>query len=1011
MQTLQQYKTAISAALNKMAAQANTSTALELYNSLFQHLYKWKSVVIPTTGHINVVNKQKKIAVHVTNNNSPQYIKKILQTHLKKRSYIQYPTLYFLMPKGKGMYPFMRFDKETKNRFAFDKDTHIIDNHFFIKKLSKLDLPILETLHEQFVTAGFITKKQVEKKTLPSITNNVSPSLPIPSNNKAIKAIVNAAQLQIQHSYPPQLALSSPPPPYYKRPVDQQLLQALQQKQHMLLIGKALVGKTRAALKAIQQTSARVITLNPQYFDKNFALPVPSANTPTIIWLDALDTYYQYHDQNPQLVDYVLELCINSGAQLVATLQTGTSYYVLQALMQPNIWAAFTQYTIPTLSTTDVENFQDTVNQRLDFTAFEQTQAIGELCGNITQLHKRYIQFSTPSNNKRQRKINQLAQSILLAVKCLYTAHNVTQASHIVALQKVKEFCQRYIGRIIKSSTWNEAINLLANNEKGLNFIRLNKAGNTIISHVSYITRAIAPNYNTAQIHRLLHEHYTTVQEQQENGYFQKTYAYNNELEQINNYNDAQALVDTMQRANVKANIATYNLLISKAPHYQIAQQLLNHCCSLSHITPNVNTFIPVFKRAHTPQQLQVLYTQMQQQQIQANAYIYLLLINKAGSYQEARKYAQQMQTDNMFSIAAFNKLLHQAPTFDVAHGEFLQHTTYKLTPNLQTYNILLQKQVTFAQATQIIAQMRKQGIIPTALIYQHYAASTHNKAQIAQVFAQLQNDGIAPTPSIFKELLDKTDNSTQLLSILQQMHNQNISIAPALLVQLLQKTKQYTLALHLLQSIQQIGIPINALAYNVVLEKSPSFGDSSKIFRQMRLSGITPNINSYNILIQQCDDFEQAKVLLQQAQLAKLAANSNTYILLINKAPNFKDAIVLFKKMQAQGIEPNKQNLHALQRKVRKQEQGFVNHMLKQHPQTFTDPTFTPIYVRCLYNIDVDKFLERANSYITKSDEQIVAYVTWLLKNQQLSQAATLLEQMQHKGDEYNRLLYKLIS
>ncbi len=1022
MTTLHEYKTEINKGLDKLAIKAKFGhkngvevDSNEVYRNLLNIQYNWNLELLPFSKQFNLQlgDKKRKIAVQLSTENSPGAIKKIIQQFVKYGLYNTYSNLFIFMVSGKDQYPFVRFDKETKRRFTFNADEHIIDNdaiHDFVRKANldkttalyqclienKLIEPANNTAHND-------TNKSTEKH---DTTNNKATDTPSEFNNETPIKYIKAAK-EVTPNDVMGFRAKHFMPLYWKRPlVDGVMNDLILEGKNIMLVGNVLAGKTRAVYEMIKELdNTEVIQLNPKYINEKTLIPTPSSTTKQIVVLDELDNYYKYHDKDKKRVDTFLQNLVGKNRVLVATCRRGVEHQTLNAYLPDNILHSFNLVSIEAMHDRDIDAFQNESEVKLDFDAFNHN--IGSLLLQLSQ-KKRWCHQTfnfDKYHDKRERKIAELAETILIALKTMYLGTNFEGHSQCYAVSKVKDFCQRHGGRMIKQSLWDEAIKLLS--EQGEMITTQN---DNLITDVVLLEQVVLPHYRYFKIERLLNEVYTTQEERKEKNYFVNVYDYTKRLLFAKNFDDAEYELAQMQKIGLTPNEATYAVIIDKCPHYQIALSFVEEM-QKQNITISPAVFKNLLHKTNSRQQALELLQMMQHKGIKIDALVYTKLIEKAANFHQAESLLLQMKNDGLtVNENIVRQVLNKADTYEQALHvlDTMQKEGFNTTTD--DYNELLKKTNQYDEATNVLVTMKNNGVELNAATFDNLFDKIHGFEQAEELIKKMKKNGLKPNKMVFDALIRTAQTYEQAIKTIEGKKKYGYEPTIANYNDLIVRVESFGKAMNLLESMETYRLTPNVGSFNALMQKAPTFEQSTMVYNYMQAEGIHPNATTFTSLIYKCDDFEQTKTFIQQMLLANLVPKIEVYTNLIDKAPNFKEALGLLQKMKTQGLKPDNNLMATFQRKLKKQEQGFVNHMLKLYPQTLRDADFHQIYVRCLYNIDVKDFLNRAEQYITENDAWITLYVEWLIKIRMFSHAANLLEKMNDKGKQYHHLLQKLL-
>jgi len=371
-------------------------------------------------------------------------------------------------------------------------------------------------------------------------------------------------------------------------------------------------------------------------------------------------------------------------------------------------------------------------------------------------------------------------------------------------------------------------------------------------------------------------------------------------IRSLQDYSSAVQMLDRIRAHGLKPDLATYAILIKKAPALSAGLELLE-AMRQEGLAPNVTTYTTLIGKADL-QQGKELLAQMRQEGLAPNVITYTTLIGKADLQQGKELLAQMRQEGLTPNVITYTTLIGKA---DLQHGKELlaQMRQEGLAPNVITYNSLIDK-ADLQQGKELLVEMREKGLAPDVITY----SSLVNKADFQEgkkLLAEMRDHGLAPDLITYNTLIGKAD---------------------------LQQGKE------LLVEMREKGLAPDVITYNSLIDKS-DLQRGKELLAEMPAAGLAPNVVTYTTLIAKAD-FQEGRKLLAVMREKGLAPNAITYATLIRTA-DFEEGKKLVAEMREDGLEPN-QIIYAslFQSDLTESAQDLLRWYLAQpnHPYTAID-------------------------------------------------------------------------
>jgi len=275
-----------------------------------------------------------------------------------------------------------------------------------------------------------------------------------------------------------------------------------------LILGNPISGKSRIAYDNFKKfNNYKVLKANVTISELDeYGFDNDTSNT--IIFFDDIDEFF---NDNPKKINSLLTKIISKEVKCVITCRKGPEYGKFKYFVDKHILNEFKEdenlFIIPRFSKNykPLEIFLK--NNRSSF-----RNPINEFDGNLGSL---IVPLSDMRKRFESLQINdeRLPLAILLGLKLHYNLLNYELNKSTYDNQKIKFFCEKYLGEKFDSYEWDSALNVLLDTRTDLNFIEVNE--HILIEEV-YLDifekkeDVIFDLYNKKRLKKLLNSKYTT---------------------------------------------------------------------------------------------------------------------------------------------------------------------------------------------------------------------------------------------------------------------------------------------------------------------------------------------------------------------------------------------------------------------------------------------------------------------------------------------------------------------
>jgi tetratricopeptide (TPR) repeat protein len=183
--------------------------------------------------------------------------------------------------------------------------------------------------------------------------------------------------------------------------------------------------------------------------------------------------------------------------------------------------------------------------------------------------------------------------------------------------------------------------------------------------------------------------------------------------------------------------------------------------------------------------------------------------------------------------------------------------------------------------------------------------ASLPDYASTLKILEDMQAARLTPDVITYNILINKAPDYDIAKSWVDTMRTQGMEPNAVTYNTLIEKSPDFNTAKDWMDKMREQGIKPNAVTYNALINKAPDYDIAKDWMNKMREQGIKPDLVTYSILINKAPDYDIAKDWMNKMREQGIKPSVFTYSILINKAPNFDIAKDWMDKMREQGIEP----------------------------------------------------------------------------------------------------------
>jgi tetratricopeptide (TPR) repeat protein len=357
----------------------------------------------------------------------------------------------------------------------------------------------------------------------------------------------------------------------------------------------------------------------------------------------------------------------------------------------------------------------------------------------------------------------------------------------------------------------------------------------------------------------------------------------------------------------------------------------------------------------------------MKAEKISPDVFTYSIMINKAPDYETAEKWLEEMcKADIEPNVWTYNTLVSKTLDYDTSKKWFRKMQKAGIRANVVTYNALIKKSPDYNTAEMWLEEMREASIEPNVVTYNTFIKKAPDYNTAEKWLEEMHKAGIEPNVRTYNMLADKAQG--------------------------------YDIANKWFGEMCKAGIEPNVWTYNTLVGKSPDYDIANKWFVEMCKAGIEPDVVTYNTLIGKAPDYETAKRWFRKMRKASVEPDVWTYNTLIRKSPDYNMAGKRLAEMREAGIKPDTVTYNTLISKAPDYNiaEKWVSEMCKAGVQ-LTIRTYHALFSKDLSRISADDILKWCSAQEEQLAEPIQAVISFYQKTGRIDQALRLVLEYPH--------------
>lgn len=338
-----------------------------------------------------------------------------------------------------------------------------------------------------------------------------------------------------------------------------------------------------------------------------------------------------------------------------------------------------------------------------------------------------------------------------------------------------------------------------------------------------------------------------------------------------------------------------------------------------------------------------------------AAAYVYALSqLGRTDDASEAtRRAADSLGADESIvpagtdgrSIQSWNRLIANAPTYDVLLELLARLLESQAQPNIDTLNALVDRSPTLDEAMRWIADLERYGVHPDVVTFNALIRRVSDYDRAIALLDEMEEAGVSPTPATLRTMVDKAPSSGDAYRLLRLFSDRGVapdvdvfgrmiarapsyetsvelyegmrtwSVEPDATVmnRLISGAPDYDSAASWLEVMDERRIAPDANTFNSLIARAPRYGSALRWLEIMTERGVAPDVTTFNTVMAHAPSHDVAVALLRGMEAADVQPTSETFKTLISRSPDYATAVGWLAEMGRRGIRPNNEVFRAL--------------------------------------------------------------------------------------------------
>ncbi len=296
-------------------------------------------------------------------------------------------------------------------------------------------------------------------------------------------------------------------------------------------------------------------------------------------------------------------------------------------------------------------------------------------------------------------------------------------------------------------------------------------------------------------------------------------------------------------------------------------------------------------------------------------------------------------------SIASWNRLIANAPTYDVLLELLARLMESQAQPNIDTLNALVDRSPTLDESLRWIADLERSGVRPDVVTFNALIRRAPDLPTAVAFLGDMDEAEVSPTVATLRTMVDKAPNAAEAYRLLRLFADRGVAPDVDVFGRMIARAPSYESAVELYEGMRPWGVEPDAAVmnrliagapdydgaaewldvmdehriaadvntFNSLIAKAPRYGSALRWLEVMTERGIAPDVTTFNTVMAHAPSHDVALSLLRTMESADVPPSSETFKTLISRAPDYATAVGWLAEMGRRGLRPNNEVFRAL--------------------------------------------------------------------------------------------------
>ena len=264
-------------------------------------------------------------------------------------------------------------------------------------------------------------------------------------------------------------------------------------------------------------------------------------------------------------------------------------------------------------------------------------------------------------------------------------------------------------------------------------------------------------------------------------------------------------------------------------------------------------------------------------------------------------------------SIQSWNRLIANAPTYDVLLELLARLLESQALPNVDTLNALVDRSPTFDEAMRWIADLDRYGVKPDVVTYNALIRRAPDFESAIGFLEVMDEAGVAPTPATLRTMVDKAPSAADAYRLLRLFSDHGVAPDVEVFGRMIARAPSYESAVELYEGMRAWSVGPDAAVMNRLISGAPDYDSAAEWLEVMEERRITPDVNTFNSLIARAPRYGSALRWLEVMTENGVAADVTTFNTVMAHAPSHDVAVSLLRSMEAADVQPTSETFKTL--------------------------------------------------------------------------------------------------